>query len=246
MGRIGTDVARESADLVLLDDNFATIVSAVREGRRIYDNIRKFVRFVMGGNTGEIWTLFLAPFLGLPIPLQPIHILWVNLVTDGLPGLALAVEPAERRIMARPPRPPNESIFARGLWQHIVWVGLLIGGVSIFTQAWAIRAGTPHWQSMVFTVLTLAQMAQVLAVRSEHESLFRIGLFSNRPLFFAVLSTFALQLAVVYSPWLQPIFKTEALTLAELGFCIGIASLVFFAVEAEKLMKRRGWLYRRD
>ncbi len=246
MGKIGTEVAREAADLVLLDDNFATIVSAVREGRRIYDNIRKFVRFVMGGNSGEIWTLFLAPFLGLPIPLLPIHILWVNLVTDGLPGLALAVEPAERRIMARPPRAPNESIFARGLWQHIVWVGLLIGGVSLFTQAWAIRAGIAHWQSMVFTVLTFAQMSQVLAVRSEHESLFSIGLLSNRPLLVAVGSTFALQLAVVYSPWLQPIFKTEALTLGELGFCVAIASVVFFAVEAEKLLVRLGWLYRHD
>ena len=246
MGKIGTEVAREAADLVLLDDNFATIVAAVREGRRIYDNIRKFVRFVMGGNSGEIWTLFLAPFLGLPIPLLPIHILWVNLVTDGLPGLALAVEPAERHIMDRPPRAPNESIFARGLWQHIVWVGLLIGGVSIFTQAWAIRSGIEHWQSMVFTVLTLAQMAQVLAVRSERESVFSLGLTSNWPLLLAVLSTFGLQLAVVYSPWLQPIFKTEALTLRELGFCVAVASVVFFAVEGEKLMARRGWLYRHE
>ena len=246
MGEIGTEVAREASDLVLLDDNFATIVAAVREGRRIYDNIRKFVRFVMGGNSGEIWTLFLAPFLGLPIPLLPIHILWVNLVTDGLPGLALAVEPAERRVMERPPRPVAEGVFAGGLWQHIVWVGLMIGGLSIFTQAWALHEGIAHWQSMVFTVLTFAQMSQVLAVRSERESVLNRGFFANRPLLLAVLSTFALQLAVVYSPWLQPVFKTEALSLPELGFCIGIASLVFFAVEAEKLMKRRGWLYRRD
>ena len=132
----------------------------------------------------------------------------------------------------------------RGLWQHIVWVGLLIGGLSISTQAWAIRAGIEHWQSMVFTVLTFAQMSQVLAVRSERESLFRIGVLSNRPLVLAVLSTFALQLAVLYSPWLQPVFKTEALTLGELGLCVGVASLVFFAVEAEKLMTRFGWLYR--
>jgi Ca2+-transporting ATPase len=245
MGKTGTDVAREAADLVLLDDNFATIVAAVREGRRIYDNIRKFVRFVMGGNTGEILTLFLAPFLGLPVPLLPIQILWVNLVTDGLPGLALAAEPGELELMRRPPRPPNESVFARGLWQRIVWVGLLIGGLSIFTQAWAIRAGLAHWQSMVFTVLTWSQMFNVLAIRSERESLFRIGVWTNRPLLLAVLSTVGLQLAVLYSSALQPIFKTEALTLRELGFCVAVSSVVFFAVEAEKLMTRLGWLYRR-
>ncbi len=135
MGVTGTDVAREAAHMVLLDDNFATIVAAVREGRRIFDNIRKFIRYAMTGNSGEIWTIFLAPFLGLPIPLLPIHILWINLVTDGLPGLALAVEPEERGIMQRPPRPPGESIFAHGMWQHIVWVGLLMGALSLLTQA---------------------------------------------------------------------------------------------------------------
>ena len=138
MGRGGTDVARESASLVLLDDNFATIVAAVREGRRIFDNIRKFIRYAMTGNSGEIWTLFLAPLIGLPIPLLPIHILWVNLVTDGLPGLALATEPAEPGVMQRPPRPPAESVFAHGLWQHCLWVGLLIGGLCLGVQAWAL------------------------------------------------------------------------------------------------------------
>ena len=192
--------------MVLLDDNFATVVTAVREGRRIFDNIRKFVRFVLGGNVGEIATLFVAPLLGLPIPLQPIHILWVNLVTDGLPGLALAVEPGEKDLMRRPPRPPRESIFAGGLWQHVVWVGILIGTLSIVTQAWAIERGTAHWQSMVFTVLTFAQMFHVLGIRSERESLWRIGVASNRPLLFAVLATCGLQIAVLYVPWLQPIF----------------------------------------
>ena len=181
MGRSGTDVAREASHLVLLDDNFATIVTAVREGRRIYDNIRKFIRYAMTGNLGEIWTIFLAPFLGLPIPLMPIHILWVNLVTDGLPGLALAVEPAERGLMRRPPRPPQENVFARGMWQHIVWVGLLLGGVCVATQAWAHASGVAHWQTMVFTVLALSQLGHVLAIRSERESLFSLGVFSNLP-----------------------------------------------------------------
>ncbi|MDO9195620.1 HAD-IC family P-type ATPase, partial [Rhodoferax sp.] len=239
MGRGGTDVAREAASLVLLDDNFATIVAAVREGRRIYDNIRKFVRYAMTGNSGEIWTIFLAPLMGLPIPLLPIHILWVNLVTDGLPGLALAAEPAERGIMQRPPRPPQESLFAHGMWQHILWVGLLLAGLCLLVQAWALSTGNAHWQTMVFTVLTLGQMAHVLAIRSETESLWRLGLGSNRPLLGAVLLTFVLQLATIYVPVLNPIFKTDPLSLAELSICLGAAAVVFIAVEIEKLWLRR-------
>jgi len=243
MGKGGTDVAREASHMILLDDNFASIVAAVREGRRIFDNIRKFIKFIMTGNSGEILTLFLAPFLGLPIPLLPIHILWVNLVTDGLPGLALAVEPEERGIMHRPPRPPRESIFAHGMWQHIVWVGLLIAALCLLTQAWAIHAGTSHWQTMVFTVLTLAQMAHVLAVRSERDSLFTQGIFSNTPILGAVLLTFGLQLATIYVPFLNPIFRTQPLSLGELAFCLAMSSVVFFAVEVEKGFVRRGWLY---
>ncbi|MFA5922278.1 MAG: calcium-translocating P-type ATPase, PMCA-type [Methylococcaceae bacterium] len=244
MGKIGTDVAREASHMVLLDDNFATIVTAVREGRCIFDNIRKFIKYTMTSNSAEIWTLFLAPFLGLPIPLLPIHILWINLVTDGLPGLALAVEPEERGIMQRPPRPPQESIFAQGMWQHILWIGLLMGGVSLFSQGWAYFTGSAHWQSMVFTVLTLSQMGHVLAIRSERESFFSQGLFSNKPLFGAVLLTFGMQMAVLYVPVLQPIFKTEALSSGELIFCLGLSAIVFFVVEIEKWMRRRGWLYR--
>ena len=244
MGKIGTDVAREASHMVLLDDNFATIVASVREGRRIFDNIRKFIKYAMTCNSAEIWTLFLAPFLGLPIPLLPIHILWINLVTDGLPGLALAVEPEERGIMQRPPRPPSQSIFAQGMWQHIVWVGLLMGGVSLFSQGWAYFTGSAHWQSMVFTVLALSQMGHVLAIRSERESLFNQGLFSNKPLLGSVLLTFVLQMAVLYVPVLQPIFKTQALSSNELLFCLALSSVVFFVVEIEKWMRRRGWIYR--
>jgi P-type Ca2+ transporter type 2C len=239
MGRGGTDVAREAASLVLLDDHFATIVAAVREGRRIYDNIRKFVRYAMTGNSGEIWTLFLAPLLGLPIPLLPIHILWVNLVTDGLPGLALAAEPPERGVMRRPPRPPGESLFAHGLWQHVLFIGLLIGGLCLAVQAWALASGHARWQTMVFTVLTLSQMAHVLAIRSEAEPLWRRGLASNRPLLGAVLLTLVLQLATIYVPALHPIFKTESLDAAELAICLLAAALVFVAAEGEKAWRRR-------
>ncbi len=239
MGITGTDVSKEASHMILLDDNFATIVKAVREGRRIFDNIRKFIKYAMTGNSGEIWTIFLAPFFGLPIPLLPIHILWINLVTDGLPGLALAAEPGERGIMGRPPRPPRESIFAHGLGAHILWVGLLMGAVSIVTQVWSIRAGLEHWQTMVFTVLCLSQMGHVLAIRYESESLFTQGLFSNRPLLGATLLTLALQLATIYVPFLNPVFRTAPLTGAELGLTLAMASVVFAAVEIEKAFKRR-------
>ena len=239
MGKGGTDVAREAASLVLLDDNFATIVKAVREGRRIYDNIRKFVRYAMTGNSGEIWTIFLAPLLMLPIPLLPIHILWVNLVTDGLPGLALAAEPAEQGVMQRPPRAPAESLFAGGMWQHILGIGLLLAGLCLGIQAWALSTENAHWQTMVFTVLTLGQMAHVLGIRSETEHLWQQGLTSNRPLLGAVLLTFALQMATIYVPFLNPIFKTEPLTPAELAICVAAASMVWVAVELEKAWRRK-------
>ena len=244
MGQKGTDVAREASDMVLLDDNFATIVGAVRAGRRIFDNIRKFIKYTMSSNSGEIWTLFLAPFLGLPIPLLPIHILWINLVTDGLPGLALTVEPAERGIMQRPPRPPEENIFAHGMWQHIFWVGLFIGGVSIAAMAWAIYREAAYWQTVVFTVLTVSQLFHSLAVRSEHTSLFSLGLFSNRPLLGAVLLTLLLQLAVIYVPALNAVFHTQPLPVFDLLVCLGVSSLVLVAVEIEKWLVRSGRLYR--
>ncbi|HPX11133.1 MAG TPA: cation-translocating P-type ATPase [Syntrophales bacterium] len=238
MGITGTDVSKEAAHMILLDDNFATIVGAVKEGRRIFDNIRKFIKYTMTSNSGELWTLFLAPFLGLPIPLLPIHILWINIVTDGLPGLALAAEPAERDVMAKPPRPPGEGIFAHGLGVHILWVGLLMGLVSIGTQAWGVHENMGHWQTMVFTVLCLSQLGHVLAIRSERDSLFRQGLLSNRPLLGAVVLTVLLQLATVYLPFLNPVFHTAPLTVPELLLTLLLSSVVFFAVEAEKAARR--------
>jgi Ca2+-transporting ATPase len=239
MGVTGTDVAREASDLILLDDNFATIVSAIKEGRRIFDNIRKFLRFMLTGNSAEIWTMFLAPFVGLPMPLLPIQILWINLVTDSLPALALAVEPAERDAMHRPPRPPMESVLAGGLWQHAVWVGLLIAGVSLFAQAIAIHLGWPNWQTMVFTILTFAQMGHVLGVRSERRSLLSLGMFSNRPLIGAVALVIALQLVIIYAPPLNAIFETNPLGFREFGLCLALSVVPLFAVEIEKAVRRR-------
>jgi Ca2+-transporting ATPase len=238
MGVTGTDVAKEASSMILLDDNFATIVRAVQEGRKIYDNIRKFIKYLLTTNSGEIWTLFLAPFLGLPVPLQPIHILWINLVTDSLPALALSLEPEEGNVMQRPPRNPGESLFAHGLGVHAVWVGLLMGAVTLSLQAWAIHLGDAHWQTMVFTVLCLTQLGHVLAIRSEKESLFTQGVVSNKPLFLTVLLTVFLQLTTVYVPSLNSIFKTQPLSAAELAIVLVLSSVVFIAVEVEKLVRR--------
>ena len=243
MGRGGTDVAREASDMVLLDDNFATIVAAVRGGRRIYDNIRRFIKYVLTTNSAEVLLIFLAPFLGLPLPLLPLHILWVNLVTDGLPGLALTAEPAEPGIMRRPPRQPGESMFAHGMWQHILWVGALMSGLVLGLQYWGIAAGDANWQTMVFTSLTFAQLAHVMAIRSDRESLLTIGLLSNRPLVITVAVTVGLQLLLIYIPVLNRIFDTAPLSVLELGLCAGCAVIVLIAVEAEKWLVRHGLIY---
>jgi Ca2+-transporting ATPase len=239
MGITGTDVAKEAAHMILLDDNFTTIVNAVKEGRRIFDNIRRFIRYVLTGNSAEIITIFIAPFFALPIPLLPIQILWINLVTDGLPGLALAAEPAERNVMSRPPRNPGQSIFADGLGIHVIWVGMLLAALTIGTQAYAIYVADLHWQTMVFTVLCLGQLMHVMAIRSEEVSLFTMGVFSNRPMIITVVITFILQLGTIYLPFCNTIFETQPLTLTELLACILISSVILIAVEIEKAMRRR-------
>ena len=238
MGVTGTDVSKEAAHMILLDDNFATIIGAIHEGRRIFDNIRKFIKYSMTGNSGEVWTIFLAPLMGLPIPLLPIHILWINLVTDGLPGLAFAAEKAEDNILQKPPRKPNESILSGGIGIHILWVGLLIGAVCIATQAWAIHLGSTKWMTMVFTVLSLSQMGHAMAIRSDWKSLFTQGIFGNKQLIGAVLLTLFLQMGVIYIPFFQGVFRTQALNIKELVVCLGLSSIPFWAVEIEKWIKR--------
>jgi Ca2+-transporting ATPase len=239
MGITGTQVSQEAADMVLADDNFATIVQAVEEGRRIYDNVRRFVRYTLTSNSGEIWAMVLAPLAGLPIPLLPVHILWVNLVTDGLPGLALGVEPAEPDTMRRPPRSPSESILGRGLWQGALWVGLLMGAVTLGVQATALALGW-HWQTMAFTALVFLQLGNALAVRSERRSFFELGWRSNIPLTLAVVATIAIQFTIVYLQPLQGIFDTQALSPLELAVVLASSTAVFIAVEFEKRARGRG------
>jgi len=237
MGINGTDVSKEASDMVLLDDNFATIVKAVREGRRIFDNIRKFVKYIMTCNSAEIMTILLAPFLGLPLPLLPIHILWINLVTDGIPALALAYEKEDADIMKRPPRPANESLFAHGNGYHILWVGFLMAAITLLTQHLSMQNFGTHWQTMVFSVLAFSQLGHVLAIRSEKQFLFQKGIFSNPFLIQTIIFTILLQLLVIYTPLGNTLFKTEPLSWTELGFCFIMSAVVFHAVELEKWIK---------
>ena len=239
MGITGTDVAKESADMVLLDDNFTTIVAAIAEGRVIYDNIRKFMRYLLTTNFAEILVMAAGPLVGLPLPLLPLQILWINLVTDGLPALALGLEPGERHIMDRPPVKPTEGLFARGLGAHVLWVGILMGAAGLAAAGLLWRRGETHWQTTLFTALAFMQMAHVLAIRSERDSLFRQGLRSNPWLLGAVGSTLALQALVVYVPFLQRIFGTQSLGAGPLAVAAALGLGVFAAVEIEKAIRRR-------
>lgn len=244
MGIGGTDVAQEAADMVLLDDNFATIVTAIREGRVIYDNIRKCIKYLLGGNSSEIWIMFLAPLLGMPLPLLPIQILWINLLSDGLPALALSVEPAEEDTMNRPPHSPTEDIFGRGMGWSIVWIGLLMGVVCIGIGYWAWQLDRrASWQTLIFTSMTFSETCIALTIRSDRRSLFQIGLFSNLALLGAVVLTFGLQLAVIYVPVLQSFFQTTGLSLTELGLCFALSTLVFWVLEMQKWLMQ--WSDRR-
>ena len=239
MGLNGTEVAKEAAAMILLDDDFATIVEAVRHGRRIYANILKFIRYILAGSAGEIIALFCAPFFDLPVPLLAIHILWINLITDGLPGLALAYEPSEKNSMQRPPIDPRQTIFADGLGWFILGIGLLVGGLTIGVQAWSIHRGLPHWQTMAFTVLCFSQLGMALAIRSRRESIFSLGLLSNKAMLGAVVLTVGLHLTILYVPLCNGLFSTQPLTVAELGITVAAASVVFWVVEIQKLIVRR-------
>ncbi len=238
MGRNGTEVAKEAADMVLADDNFVTIVAAVEEGRRIYDNIRRFVQYGLTGGTAEVWVMIVAPFLGLPLALLPAQILFINLLTHGLPGVALGVEAAEPDAMARPPRAADESIFGRGLWQRTLVGGMFMAAVSLGVAEWAYRSGRP-WQTMLFSVLVLLQLGTALAVRSETASTFTLGVASNRFLVWSVVAMIGAQGAAVYVPGLQDLFATTALSLGDVAVVLIASTATFWFVEIDKLVGRR-------
>ena len=239
MGITGTDVSKEAAEMVLLDDNFATIVAAVEEGRIIYDNIRKFIKYLLSCNASEIAVMLFGPFLGVPLPLLPLQILWMNLVTDGLPALALGVEPAEENVMKRPPYSSEESIFGRGTAPFIVVMGIVMSIVALGVGVWAYQSGNPAWRSLLFTTLIVCQLALALGIRGEEASLVRQGLFSNRSMVLAGLSSIGLQLAVIYVPFLQSVFSTAALSGRDLLIASVAGLVVLLVVEVWKWVRRR-------
>ncbi|MFN6463300.1 MAG: cation-translocating P-type ATPase [Nostoc sp. DedVER02] len=247
MGITGTDVSKEASDMVLLDDNFATIVSATKEGRVVYTNIRRFIKYILGSNIGEVLTIAAAPLIGLGgVPLTPLQILWMNLVTDGLPALALAVEPPEPDVMQRPPFSPRESIFARGLGSYMIRIGIIFAIISIALMWWAYQhthaagyQGNPEaWKTMVFTTLCIAQMGHAIAIRSNNRLAIEMNPFSNIFVLAAVVVTTILQLMLVYVPPLRDFFGTHYLNMQELGVCIGFSALMFVWIEAEKIFLR--------
>ncbi len=241
MGITGTDVSKEAADMVLLDDNFATIVTAVEEGRVIFDNIKKFVKFSIAGNVGKIMVALLGPlpFLNLPLPLQPLQLLWLNLLTDGLLGLGLGVEPAEKNVMKRPPANPAESIFAGGLAAYIALVGMLTGTVALALGVYYYNSGSPYWQTMIFTVLCFSQIGQAFATRSSTEPFFRMKLLSNRVLLGMAGAVALAQLAAIYLPFMNRFVYTQPLPIIDLIIALVASSLVFWAIEVQKFIKRR-------
>ncbi|MDT8391174.1 MAG: cation-translocating P-type ATPase [Lentisphaeria bacterium] len=252
MGITGTDVAKGAADMVLLDDRFTTIEAAVEEGRVIFDNIRRFVQFILACNAGELGVMLAAPFLGMPLPLLPVQILWMNLVTDGLPALALGIEPPERDVMSRPPRHPDAPVIDKKMGANILWMGavMMIFSLAVGYYFWG-KAGSPvggaaHgeatqavvWQTMLFTTMVFIQLFLAFALRSTTDFVWRKGLFSNPPLIWALAVTGILQAAVVYVPILQDFFRTTALSGRQFGLCLLTGFSVYLLVELSKGVKR--------
>jgi Ca2+-transporting ATPase len=233
MGLGGTEVTREAADIVLLDDDFATIVQAVEEGRRVYANIRRFVRYILSSNLGELVTLAAAPLLG--VPLTPLQILWMNLVTDGVPALALALGPGDEELMRRPPLQPGESIFARGLGAAILRIGLVFALLVVALMLLAERQGAP-WRTMAFTTLCLAQMTHALSAGSDRP-LLRESPLANPWLLGAVAVTTALQVAVLTVPALRDFLALSPLSGVEFAACAGVSLLLLLYLELEKLLR---------
>ncbi|WP_271254511.1 cation-translocating P-type ATPase [Pseudanabaena sp. Chao 1811] len=254
MGITGTDVSKEASDMILLDDNFATIVAAAEEGRVVYTNIRRFIKYILGSNIGEVITIAIAPMLNFSVPLIPLQILWMNLVTDGLPALALAVEPAEPNVMKRPPVDPRENIFARGMGAYMVRIGIVLSIITISLMVWAHGYTNANfndvylpnrWETMVFTTLCIAQMGHAIAIRSNTQLTIELNPMTNPFVWGSVIMTTVLQLVLIYVEPFRIFFGTYLITPTELAVCFGFSALMFVWIELEKLVIR-WWLWQRQ
>jgi Ca2+-transporting ATPase len=242
MGITGTDVSKEAAQMVLLDDNFATIVAAVEEGRSIFDNLRRFVKFSVTGNLNKVIVMLFAPILGIAVALLPLQLLWLNLLTDGMLGLGLGMEPADKLTMQRPPRQVREGFLTPALRRQIIWIGILIGVVALgvgYVFYDPENPGDKTWQTMIFTTLAFLQIGQALASRSDELSLFKLGIGSNPTLLVMVVLVIVLQLVAIYVPFFDDFFNLEPLSGPELALSAVMGSLAFLAIEFEKWLVRR-------
>jgi Ca2+-transporting ATPase len=237
MGRRGTEVAKEAADLVLTDDSLGTVVAAVAEGRRVFDNIRRFVRYGLSGGLAEILVMLAGPFLALPLPLLPAQILWVNLVTHGLPGVAIGAEQAEPDVLHRAPRPPQEGILTRRGGLEVLVLGTTVAASCLGLAHWAITQERP-WQTMLFSTLALAQLGIALTTRSDRCAVWRMSPAGNPFLYTAVGSSAAGLLAAIYLPGLHDLFGTTPLSLSQLGLCLAVAALPAVLIEITKAVRR--------
>lgn len=246
MGITGTDVTKEVSDMVITDDNFASIVAAIKEGRGIYDNIKKFIHYLLSCNAGEILVMFTASLCGMPVPLLPIHILWVNLVTDGFPALALGVDPVDPDIMKRPPRPTNEAVVTKNKAFLMLGQGAFIAFCSLFAFIFVLyieKESLERARSAAFIVLSCSQLFHSFNCRSMSESLFKLGVFTNKKLILATIVSFLLQMAVVYIPFLQKVFRTESLGFFDWAMVILVSSLPLWLMEIVKFIdKKKGFL----
>lgn len=241
MGKSGTDVAKEASDMVLTDDNFASIFAAVEEGRVVYDNIKKVTLFLISCGLGELIAIVVTMVMGFPIPYIPAQILWLNLVTNGLQDVALAFEPAEKGVTARPPRNPKEGILTSLMVQRTVFMGIVLAAGTVFMFTFHLNAGASleHARSIALTTMVFSQFYQALNCRSETQSIFRMNPLHNPFLFFSMIAAFFAQLAVIYVPALQWIFRTEPLTMSEWMQILLVSATIIIAVEGDKWMRRR-------
>jgi Ca2+-transporting ATPase len=241
MGRSGTEVAKQAADLVIADDDFSSIVAAVEEGRGIFDNVSKTLAYLLAGNAAELALMLAAGVLGLPVPLLPVQLLWINLVTDGLPALALATDPIDPHVLERPPRPASARLADAAGLRTLLVTGALTAAVALGAYVFALQGGADDSsaRNAAFSTLVFAELLRSFGARSETRSIFAVGLFSNLRLFAVVAASFALQLAIHHESKLAAVFGTQPISLAQCIAQIGVGAIPLAVLELRKLVLRR-------